>query len=350
MVGARCEHTSFVYRQAPHRDHESVEPVLQRHMNHYLYIFQKFPKRAKQVCLIVCFGMCISAPNNTYGEEIAILKSADILAYSEAIEGFKDALPSSFHVTGEYNLKGDIAKGRSLARKIRPTNPHIVIAVGLKAALAAKLEILDIPVITFLVLNPEKYGLPTDNMVGLSLQIPFTQQLQPLQDLLPHISRIGVLFDPQKTQDLRDQLEQNVKTLGLSFVSQEVHSEQEVSFALRSLKERVDALFLLPDSTVLTENTLDFLISSTLEANIPSIGFSAGLVQSGAVIGVYLNYSDIGRHAATLVPHLLTAQASSIFGTMIPPDRVYQAINLKSARYLELPLTPEILRSFDEQY
>jgi len=253
-------------------------------------------------------------------------------------------------VTLEYDLQGDMAKGRSLARRIRASNANIVLAVGLKAALATKLEILDIPVIAFLVLDPEKYGLPTSNMVGLSLQIPFEKQLKPLRDLLPHISRIGVLFDPKKSQGLRDQLERSVRTLGLTFMSQEVHSEQEVSEALRSLKDRVDALYLLPDSTVLTGNTLDFLISSTLEANIPSIGFSAGLVQSGAVTGVYLNYSDIGRHAATLVPRLLTDQVSSIVGTMIPPNMVHQAINVKSARYLELPLTPEILRSFDEQY
>ncbi len=113
---------------------------------------------------------------------------------------------------------------------------------------------------------------------------------------------------------------------------------------------RIEALYLLPDSTVLTENTLDFLISSTLEANTPLIGFSAGLVQSGAVTGVYFNYGDLGRHAATLVPILLAPTPSSILGTMVPPDVVHKAINVKSARYLGLPLTPDILRSFDEHY
>lgn len=315
------------------------------------YDFCRFPSWVKRVCLVLWLGTCLIVPTRACAENIAILKSAEIAAYSETIEAFKQALPSSFNVAGEFALQGDMAKGRTMAQKIRASNAHIVLAVGLKATLAAKLEILDIPVIMCLVLDPKKHGLPTNNMVGLSLQIPFEQQLKPLQSLVPQLSRIGLLFDPEKTQSQRNQLERQARTLGLTLVSQEVHSEQEVSGALKALKARkVEALYLLPDSTVLTENTIDFLISSTLEAQVPLIGFSAGLVRSGAVTGAYLNYADLGRHAATLVPRLLTSEVSSLLGTMVPPGMVHHAINIKSARYLELPLTPEILRSFDEHY
>ncbi|MDH5429040.1 MAG: hypothetical protein OEZ57_00300 [Nitrospirota bacterium] len=304
----------------------------------------------KYAWFTLCFSACLILFGNAQAEDIAILKSADIAAYSEAIEAFKEALPTSFNVAWEFDLQGDMAKGRNLARRIRASQAHAVLAVGLKAALAAKLEILDIPVIMCLVLDPEKYALPSGNMVGLSLQIPFDQQLKPLQALIPKLSRIGVLFDPEKTQGQRDQLEHQANSLGITVISQEVHSEQDVSLALKLLKKKVDALYLLPDSTVLTENTLDFLVSSTLESHIPLIGFSAGLVRSGAVSGTYLNYADLGRHAATLVPRVLPARASSLLGTMVTPAVVHHAINVKSARYLELPLTPEILRSFDEHY
>ncbi len=319
-------------------------------MRHHFIKYTKFPAWITHCGLVFCFGLGIAIPNSSFAQDVAILKSADIGAYSEAIDAFKQALPSSFQVTLEYDLQGDMAKGQSLARRIRASDADVVLAVGLKAALAAKLEILDIPVIMCLVLNPEKYDLPASNMIGLSLTIPFERHLKPLQRLAPQVLRIGVLFDPQKTQGLRDQLEQDTKRLGLTLVAEEVHSEQEVSAAQKNLEDTVDAVFLLPDSTVLTEHTLDFLISSTMEANIPLIGFSAGLVQSGVVTGVYFKYEDLGRHAATLVPTLLTPMVSSNLGTMIPPDVVHQAINVKSARYLGLPLTPDILRAFDEHY
>ena len=319
-------------------------------MKHHFCTYRMLSFKVRLVWLMLYLGLCFGIPNHSYAYDVAILKSADIGAYSEAINAFKRALPPSFHVTLEYDLQGDMAKGQSLARRIGASDTNIVLAVGLKAALAAKLEILDIPVIMCLVLNPEKYGLPTSNMVGLSLNIPFEQQLKPLQRLVPQIVRIGMLYDPEKTQGLQDQLKHDAKKLGLTLVAQKVSSEQEVSGALKYLKGKVDAVYLLPDSTVLTEYTLDFLISSTMEANIPLMGFSPGLVQSGAVTGVYFNYEDLGRHAASLVPTLLTPTRSSKFGTMIPPDDVHRAINVKSARYLGLPLTPDILKAFDEQF
>jgi len=319
-------------------------------MKHDFYRGLRFPDWVKHVWLVLCLGMFFGIPHRAYAEEVAILKSAEIEAYSEAIEAFKSALPSSFQVTLEYDLQGDMAKGRNLARRIRASDANVVLAVGLKAALAAKLEILDIPVIMCLVLDPEKYDLPARNMVGLSLNIPFEKHLKPLQTLAPLTSQIGVLFDPQKTQGLHDQLQRDAKALGITIVSEEVHGEQEVSKAFKSLENRIDALWLLPDSTVLTVNTLDFLMSATLEANIPVVAFSAGLVQSGAVVGVYMNYADIGRQAAGLSTGLLSETPPAILGTIVPSDYLQQAINRKSGTFLGYPLTPTVLREFNEQY
>jgi putative ABC transport system substrate-binding protein len=333
------------------RKYERVTPPIQKPMKQDFYRGQRFPDWVTHVSLLVlCLGMFIGVPKSAYAEEVAILKSADIGAYSEAIDTFKSALPSSFQVTLEYDLQGDMAKGRNLARRIRASDAEVVLAVGLKAALAAKLEILDIPVIMCLVLDPEKYGLPTSNMVGISLNIPFEKHLKPLQTLAPQVSRIGVLFDPQKTQGLHDQLQQDAKALGITIVSKEVHGEQEVSKAFKALENTIDAMWLLPDSTVLTENTLDFLMSATLEANIPVVAFSAGLVQSGAVVGVYMNYADIGRQAAGLSMRLLSETPPAILGTIVPPDDLQQAINRKSGTYLGFSLTPTVLRQFNEQY
>jgi putative ABC transport system substrate-binding protein len=312
-------------------------------------IFQKLNTGEKFFRIILGLGIFLSLSSVTFAEEIAILKSADISAYSEAITAFTSALPPSFLVTQKYDLEGDMAKGRKFARRIQASNATVVLAVGLKAALAAKAEILDIPVIFCLVVDPEKYGLPTGNMVGLSLYIPFRQRLKPLQALVSNVSRIGVLYDPQKTKGMQNQLLQEAKALGIQIVSEAVHTEQDVPKALNAIKDQIDALWVLPDSTVLTENTLDFLISATLEANIPIVGFSAGLGRSGMVVGSYIHYADIGIEAAQLSQQLVN-QPSSLLGKIIPPGRVYQSINKKSARYLNLPLTPDALRQFDEQF
>lgn len=319
-------------------------------MNNLWAICHRSAYLRKLIWMIVCVGIFLDLSTATSAQEVAILKSADIKAYSEAISAYTSALPSSIQIIREYDLHGDMAKGRQLARRIRASNVKVVLAVGLKAALAAKLEIPDIPVIFCLVLDPEKYGLPTTNMVGLSLTVPFRQPLQSLHALAPKVSRIGVLFDPQKTHEMHRQLLHDANALGIKILSEEIHQEQDVASALNALKDRIDALWLLPDSTVLTESTLDFLISTTLEANIPVVGFSSALVHSGAVVGAYVRYADIGTQAARLTQQLAKQTSSSVLGTIIPPERVHQSINQKSAKYLGLSLTPDVLRHFDERF
>ena len=306
--------------------------------------------RRKLVWVFVCVGIFLDLSTITSAQEVAILKSADITAYSEAISAFTSALPSSLQITREYDLRGDMAKGRQLARHILASKAKVVLAVGLKAAMAAKLEIQEIPVIFCLVLDPEKYGLPTSNMVGLSLKVPFREPLQALHTLAPKVSRIGVLFDPQNTNEMHRQLLHDANALGMKIVSEEVQQEQDVASALNALKDHIDALWLLPDSTVLTENTLDFLMSATLEANIPVVGFSSALVRSGALVGAYVPYADIGTQAAKLTQQLARQTSSSFLGTILSPERVHQSINQKSAMYLGLSLTPDVLRQFDERF
>ena len=295
-------------------------------------------------------AILLGIPLLLQAEEIAILKSADISAYTEAIEGFKSHLPPSAHITLEYDLQGNMAKGRNLARRIRASAAKVVLAVGLKAALAAKLEILDIPVIFCLVLDPEKYGLPANNMVGLSLDIPFKDHVKPLKTLLPAASRLGILFDQQKTGGMVTQLTQAGTAQGFTIIAQEVSSERDIPKALQAFLANIDALWLLPDSTVLTESSLDVVMSWALQHNIPVVGFSAGLVKNGALVAAYLHYTDIGEQAASLASTLFQKPQSPLLGTSLMPMRIHQSVNQKTATFLGIPLPSPILRQFHEQF
>ena len=122
---------------------------------------------------VLCWALAVllwmlSSTSPASATDIIILKSSDIAAYNQAINGFKAAIPNGINLS-EYDLQGDLEKGRKLARKIRASDPALVFAVGLKAAKAAQLEIVDIPVVYAMVLDPAKYGLNTHNMTGMLL-------------------------------------------------------------------------------------------------------------------------------------------------------------------------------------
>ena len=304
----------------------------------------------KHAWLIFCVGLWSCLPNNIYAENIAILKSAEIGAYADTIHAFKQSLPPSHHVVSEYDLRGDLTKGRHLARSIHTSNANIVLAVGLKAALVAKREILDIPVIICLVLDPKKYDLPTKSMVGLSLQIPFEQKLKTTSNLNPATIQKRGAIRSTKNSRLPTPTRTTCQSVWADprFPESPFRARGAQCFEIPHKESRCSVF--LPDSMVMTEHSLDFLISSTLEANIPLIGFSTGLVRNGAVISVYVDYTNIGQQAATLISTVLTTKTSQFFGTMVPPGVISQAINVKSAQYLGISLMPNILRSFDEHY
>jgi putative ABC transport system substrate-binding protein len=310
-----------------------------------LVICRRFSFLFALLAVLCLFG--ISLPAEASGTEIVILKSADITAYNQAIDSFKAALAGLATIT-EYDMQGDIARGRKLARKVRASNADIILAVGIKAALAAKLEIVDIPIIYCMVLDPVKNGLNAPNMVGIMLDVPLDRQFKEMRSVLPGLKRLGVLYDPEKTGDLVEDARRVGKAFGVELITRQAHSEKEIPAALRGLIPQVDALWLVPDSTVLTEESISFLLTTTLDSNIPVIGFSSELVRSGALVGLSVNYEDVGRQAALLTRKILGGQIKA--PASYPPEKLRLALNLKTGKFLGVQIPPDVLNRADQLY
>jgi len=280
--------------------------------------------------------------------EIAILKAADLAAYNQAVAGFKDAMPPGTTFI-ELDMQGDVARGQKLARRIRASDATLLLAVGVKAALVARSEIVDIPVIFCMVLDPAKHDLKAPNMTGIRLEVPVERQFRAMRSVLPSLKRIGVLYDPEKTGHLVDEARLLAKSMGLDLVVKQVNTEKEVPPTLRALLSQVEALWLVPDSTVLTEDSLKFVLGTALDFNVPVIGFSSELVRSGALVGLSVNYEDVGRQAGLLAKKILSDQARP-FATTFPPERLHLALNLKTARFLGIVIPQEVVKNADELY
>lgn len=301
------------------------------------------------VSLLTVSGLCgTGLSSSAEAAEIAILKSADIAAYNQAIVGFKASVGAT-HAFTNYDMQGDVAVGRKLARKIRASDAALVFAVGLKAALAAKLEIVDMPVIYCMVLAPEKYDLKAPNLAGIALEVPVERQLSMIRSVLPKARKLGILYDPEKTGSFVEEVKRPTRERGFELNEGLVRSEKEVPAALRALLPKIEALWLVPDNTVLTEESLGFLLGTALDASIPTIGFSSEFVRGGALLALFVSYQDVGRQAGQLAARILGGQASLAPG-ILAPERVRLAINQKTAKFLGVTIPPDILTSADEVY
>lgn len=282
------------------------------------------------------------------GLEIAILKSSDLKAYRDAIEGFKTTAPGAA-IYAEYDLRGDVERGKRLAGKIRASDSSLVVAVGLKAALAAKLEISNIPILYMMILDPLKHQLTAANMTGVLLEIPTDRQFKVMRVLLPGLRRIGMLYDPNKTATKLKEAEPRAAVHEFQLRGFATEHEKEVPQQLRMLLSESEALWLVPDSTVLTDESIRFILESALTKQVPVVGFSSELTRLGALLSFSLDYGEVGRETGLLAKRILDGEQPLPLKP-VPVQRIKITVNQKTARYLGIAIPKELDSLIDETY
>ncbi len=294
------------------------------------------------------FIFCLLGSADALAGEIAILQSSDLPAYAQAIEGFKVTAPASMTYV-EYDLRGDPELGEKLARKIRASDASLVLAVGLKAALAAQVEIVDIPIVYMMILDPAKHRLSAPNMTGTLLDIPAERQFKILRSFLPTLRHLGVLFDPAKTGSRIKETTSYAAASGFKLAEFTVGSEKDVPQQLRALLTTVDGLWLVPDSTVLTAESVGFILESAMARHVPVIGFSPEMTRLGALLSISVSYRDVGRETGLLARRLLDGDRKLPMKP-IPIERLSITANQKTANFLEITFPNDIERLIDEKY
>lgn len=280
--------------------------------------------------------------NRVEAAEIAIIKSADLPYYDQAIVGFRAGLPPLMKVK-EYSLDGQLTRGREIGRSLRASPPDLVFAVGLKAAISAKLEIFDTPVVFCMVLNPEAYDLPTSNMTGISVRAPPEAQLAALRSVMTSRQRVGVVYAEDQTEGFIRDARKAAHQLGLDLVAVTINRQEDIPHALRVLLPKIDVLWLIQDQVVVSESSIPVFLESSLNARVPIFTFSSTLVQQGAVGALVLDPWAVGQQAARLsLTRLKDAGVSA--GSLETPEHWQWALNLRSAEYLHIALSPEQIR------
>ncbi|MCG3776882.1 MAG: hypothetical protein JW395_3753 [Nitrospira sp.] len=298
--------------------------------------------------LALLLGLSTLCVSESAAMEIAILQSSDISVYREAIAGLKATGPIGATYT-EYDAQGDLELGKKLARKLRASNASVVVAVGLKAALAAKVEIVDVPIVYMMVLDPLKHQLTAANMTGTFLEVPLDRQVKIMRTFLPALHRVGILYDPSKNASRMKTAVEQAGILGVQVNGLPIESDKDVPPQLRALLSDAEALWLISDSTVLTNESIQFILESAFARQIPVIGFSPEFTRLGALLSISVNYGDVGRETGLLVKRILDGNGL-LPRDPLPIERLKITVNLKTARFLGLTFSKELMSLIDEIY
>lgn len=295
------------------------------------------------LCALIGLAQWGVFPTASQAADVIILTSAGTALYQQTVDSFRQHLPSSLDVK-TLDLGGRLDRAQEIGERIRADHPQLVFAVGLKAALVAKSELPDTPVLFSLVVNPEEYGLPAANMVGILHKVSPLVQLEQIRTLVPKALRIGLLYDEQKTGAFLADARAKAKKLSLQLLTASVSRREEVAEILHVLLPKIDLLWIIQDPSILAEESVDLLIQSTLRLKIPAFAFSATLVQRGALGALVIRPSDTGRQAAYVAQAMLKHQGPST-PALLEPEHPQLALNMNTAEFLGLTPAQSVVRT-----
>jgi putative ABC transport system substrate-binding protein len=200
-----------------------------------------------------------------------------------------------------------------LGRLIREERPAVVVAIGDQALKIAKKQ-RRVPVIYSMTLNPGEESLG-DNISGVSMMVSPKNYMNLFTALKRR--RVGVIHDKAQTGAYLRRATEAAHAMGIELVLLPVTSAQQVQHRLADLRKRqVDAIWLVPDSTALTPETVDSYFEFAQQNNLPVIGFSSAYLSKGALASVEVTRQEISRQ---LCSKIRTARAGHGSGTTDAP-------------------------------
>ncbi len=289
-------------------------------------------------------------------KKIGVSKLVAHPALDAAEKGMADyLLAQGLAVSFDYqNASGDISTASSIAQKFK--NDRIDVAVGIATPSAQALAnvFTDVPVVFTAVTDPVSSGLVTSldgsttgNVTGVSDANPIKEQLALFQRLTG-AKTMGMIYSSGEANAIvqMEEAKQGALELGMDFVPVSVSNSAEVRLATQSIIDRVDAIYVATDNTVVS--AIASVADVCTKAAKPL--FNADTTSSDGVdffLSWGFNYYNLGVATGKLVERIINGEAA---GSIPPvfltdPAEFELWVNLDVAARLGITIPQDILDS-----
>jgi putative ABC transport system substrate-binding protein len=276
----------------------------------------------------------------------------DLLAFSQG-------LADTGYVVGRNvtieSPEGDVVRLPALAADLVRRRVTVIVAIGIPAALVAKVTTTTIPIVFATGGDPIALGLvaslnrPGANVTGSAMLTTELQpkQLQLLRELVPNAALFGVLVDPASaTQSALPDLQAAARTLGLQLFVANARTDGDLEPAFASFSQQRVGAVLVGSSTVYSrrmEQLAALAAGHRLPAIFPSREYATagGLMSYGSSLS-YLYHQD-GIYAGRILKGEKAADLPVEQAT-----KLELVINRKTAKALGLTIPETLLATADE--
>lgn len=291
------------------------------------------------IIIIIGSIICLLAPGldpARADSRIVAVQTLKVPPYEAAVQGAQSLFRQSF----TYLDLADLSNA-DIQADLRISNAKLILAVGTNALKAVK-NIRTIPVVYIMALHPENIVNGAANITGVDLVIPPDTQMTALLKIMPSIQSVGLLYDPSQTGLLQQKAASAAEALNLRLRSAPVYSANQVPDLLKNFRNQIDVFWMVPDLTVVTPKTLEFLILFSIENKIPILTFSEKYLRLGALVSISADPYDMGRQAGEMAQRILNGTPVQ-FIPRTDARKPVISVNPKVAAKLGIPLEGKIL-------
>jgi len=272
------------------------------------------------------------------------------------VQGFRDEMAELGYIEGEnvtYIFAGHPTKSDELDAVLESmveAEVDLIFTAGTPTGVAAHRITAgtNIPVVFGVIADPIASGVmedltrPGGNMTGVKISQNQGRRLELLLEIAPGIQRVFVPYNPEDAAPISAaaQVNEIAPDCDIEIVEGHARNDDEVTELLNNIPEDVDAIFMLPDSTV--NARLADLVAIALDRKLPVSGPSMAQVEGGAQTAYGIIHHKAGAQAAHVADQVL--RGADPGELPVETAEFYLGINLQTADAIGLEIPYEILQ------
>jgi putative ABC transport system substrate-binding protein len=191
---------------------------------------------------------------------------------------------------------------------------------------------------------------PGGNVTGLTQEAgeEIAKRLQLLRDVAPKLTRVatlsgfGMTYNPYFVKKLQDA----AQSLGVTILPFEFRGPDDIGKVFFDVeRSRADGLIVFGGPITIDQRSV--IVSLTTNKRLPTVWSDRQFVLDGGLMSYGADVADLFRRSAGYVRRLLKGAKPADL-PIEQPTKFVLAINLKTAKALELTIPPSLLLSADE--
>lgn len=266
-----------------------------------------------------------------HNRPVGIIISKEIRPFIRMVEGIEENLrmPSCRIFFDKRGMPYGCDSG---SKGIGPGRFSVAVAVGPQALEYLIRHEWSGPLVYGMILNPDAITMHTDRFCGVSLDIPYWEQISSIHKIFPLVRRLGILYDPANNQTRFERAKKISGLQGITVVPLVVTKKNPISDYFEEKIRDLDAIIFIPDRTVISQAVVQYVIKKAILQGIPSIGYNHFFHDSGAALSFVIDYRKVGKRVAGQVRNILMGRPCA----RLVPDykivlnvRVIEKLNLR---------------------